>query len=50
MDWQTVVVIGIELAAVLFLVQRLVIGRRPRAPRALQTPDVPTSALLRKRR
>lgn len=50
MDWQTATVIGIEVAAIAFLVQRLVIGRRPRAPRVLQTPDVPTSALTRKRR
>jgi len=48
MDWQMALVIGIELAAVAFLLQRLFAGRRPRsAPSA--KPDVPASALVRKR-
>lgn len=56
MDWQTALVIAIELVAVAFLVQRLVIGRRApfrrpthaRGPSA--RPDVAASALVRKRR
>lgn len=49
MDWQTAMVLAIELAAVAFLVQRLVIGRRAR-PVARQKPDVAASALVRKPR
>lgn len=48
MDWQTAVVIGIEVAAVGFLCQRLFSGRRPRP--APGKPDVAVSALVRKRR
>lgn len=48
MDWQTALVLLIELAAVVFLVQRLVIGRR--RPSAPSKPDVAVSALVRKPR
>ena len=46
MDWQTGLVIVIELAALVFLVHRVFSGRRPRRS---AKPDVPLSALVRKR-
>jgi hypothetical protein len=49
MDWQMAIVIGIELAAVAFLLQRLFSGRRPRRTAGAK-PDVAASALVRKRR
>lgn len=46
LDWQGVSVAAIELAAVLYLVRKLVLPAAPK-PRA---PDVKVSALVRKKR
>ncbi|AKF07692.1 hypothetical protein [Sandaracinus amylolyticus] len=46
MDWQTALVLLIELAAIAFLVQRLVLGRRAAPPAA--KPDVAAGSLVRK--
>ncbi len=47
MQWQWIIVVIIEALAVAYLVLRFV-GPRKR-PKVLQKPDVPASALLRKR-
>ena len=46
LDWQGLAVVAIELAAVLYLVRKLVLPAAPK-PRA---PDVKVSALVRKKR
>jgi|GEM_PF-2155337 len=46
MDWQFAAVVVIELCAIAFLISRFFPVRKPRV---LTKPDVPVSALLRKR-
>ena len=46
LDWQSVVVIAIEIAAVAYLLRRLVLP----APPTKKAPDVKVSALVRKKR
>jgi hypothetical protein len=49
LDWQTAAVIAIEAFAIAFLIRRLFVGRGP-AERTREEPDVPVSALVRRRR
>lgn len=46
-DWQSVAVMLIELAAVAYLLRKLVLPARPKTDRR---PDVAASALVRKKR
>jgi hypothetical protein len=46
--WQWIAVLAIEIGAIAFLAHRLFGRVAPAAPR--RKPDVPTSALLRKKR
>jgi len=47
LDWQTALVVVIELLAVGYLVRKLVLPARPRASKR---PDVPASSLVRKKK